>query len=230
MWRTIRRREMKPATGAGVAAAPGRIEVDAVTVVPARQRAGARLRPGLPGARPAAERSWPTRGERRRTSRRSSAAPTVRPPARAATSSSRTGTPRVLGTLTNATPPTSPTRSRPRTRAAAGLGELPFDERAAVFLRAADLLAGPWREKHRRRDHARPVQDRVPGRDRRALRADRLLAVQRRLRPADPGASSRSARRACGTASTTARWRASSTRSPRSTSPRSPATCRPRRR
>ena len=37
-----------------------------------------------------------------------------------------------------------------------------------------------------RRHHARPVQDRVPGRDRRGLRADRLLAVQRPLRPADP--------------------------------------------
>ena len=37
-----------------------------------------------------------------------------------------------------------------------------------------------------RGDDARPVQDRVPGRDRRGLRADRLLAVQRPLRPADP--------------------------------------------
>jgi 1-pyrroline-5-carboxylate dehydrogenase len=32
-------------------------------------------------------------------------------------------------------------------RAAAGWRDLPFDERAAVFLRAADLLAGPWRER-----------------------------------------------------------------------------------
>lgn len=32
-------------------------------------------------------------------------------------------------------------------RAAAGWRELPFDERAAVFLRAAELLAGPWRER-----------------------------------------------------------------------------------
>ena len=37
-----------------------------------------------------------------------------------------------------------------------------------------------------RRHHARPVEDRVPGRDRRRLRADRLLAVQRPLRQADP--------------------------------------------
>ena len=38
-----------------------------------------------------------------------------------------------------------------------------------------------------RGDHARPVQVRLPGRDRRGVRADRLLAVQRRLRPSDPG-------------------------------------------
>ncbi len=31
--------------------------------------------------------------------------------------------------------------------AAPGWRELPFDERAAVFLRAADLLAGPWRDQ-----------------------------------------------------------------------------------
>ena len=30
--------------------------------------------------------------------------------------------------------------------AAAGWQELSFDDRAAVFLKAADLLAGPWRQ------------------------------------------------------------------------------------
>ena len=35
-----------------------------------------------------------------------------------------------------------------------------------------------------RRDHARPVQDRLPGRDRRRVRADRLLALQRQLHAA----------------------------------------------
>ena len=55
---------------------------------------------------------------------------------------------------------------------------------------------------------------RLPGRDRRRLRADRLLADQRPLRPADPRASSRrSTPRASGTAPTTGRSRASSTRS-----------------
>ena len=82
-----------------------------------------------------------------------------------------------------------------------------------------------------RRHHARPVEDRVPGRDRRGLRADRLLALQRRTSPGRSSPSSRSSSaRASGTAPTTGRSRASSTRSRRSTSPRSPATCRPRRR
>ena len=110
--------------------------------------------------------------------------------------------------------------------AAPGWRAMSFDDRAAIFLKAADLLAGPWRQRAQRRHHARPVQDRLPGRDRRRLRADRLLAVQRPLRPADPRPSSRSpTARASGTAPTTARSRASSTRSRRSTSPRSPATC-----
>ncbi len=80
-----------------------------------------------------------------------------------------------------------------------------------------------------RGDRAGPVQDGLPGRDRQRLRADRLLALQRALRAADPGraADPRTAP-ASGTAPTTARSRASSTRSRRSTSPRSPATCRPR--
>ena len=82
-----------------------------------------------------------------------------------------------------------------------------------------------------RRHDARPVQDRLPGRDRQRLRADRLLALQRPLRQADPHRpADREQPRASGTAPTTARSRASSTRSRRSTSPRSPATCRPRRR
>ena len=59
--------------------------------------------------------------------------------------------------------------------------ELPWEARAAVFLRAAELLTGPWRDTAERGHHAGPVQDRVPGRDRRSLRAGRLLALQRLL-------------------------------------------------
>ena len=32
-------------------------------------------------------------------------------------------------------------------------------DRAAIFLKAADLLAGPWRADAQRRDDARPVED-----------------------------------------------------------------------
>ena len=76
-------------------------------------------------------------------------------------------------------------------QAAPGWRALSFDDRAAVFLKAADLLAGPWRATAERRHHARPVQDAVPGRDRRGLRADRLLALQRALRPEDPRRAAR---------------------------------------
>ena len=74
------------------------------------------------------------------------------------------------------------------------------------------------------------AQDGVPVGDRRGVRADRLLALQRRLRAGALPASSRSTAPACGISSSTGRSRASSTRSRRSTSPRSAATCRRRRR
>ena len=72
-----------------------------------------------------------------------------------------------------------------------------------------------------RRDDARPEQDRAPGRDRRRLRADRLLALQRALHAADLRRAAELVAPGCGTASTTARSRASSSRSRRSTSRRS---------
>ena len=62
----------------------------------------------------------------------------------------------------------------------------PFDERAAVFLRAADLLAGPWREKLAAATMLGQSKTAYRSRDRHAVRTDRLLAVQRRC-PADPG-------------------------------------------
>ena len=143
------------------------------------------------------------------------------------TSSSRTTTPRARHVRPTPPPTTSRPRSTRRRGRAPAWRALPFDERAAIFLRAADLLAGPWRADAERRHDARPVQVRAAGRDRRRLRADRLPALQRALRPADPRRAAGARRRACGTGWTTARWRASSTRSRRSTSPPSPATCRP---
>ena len=65
-----------------------------------------------------------------------------------------------------------------------------FEDRAAVFLKAADLLGHDVSAADQRRDHARPEQDRVSGRDRQRLRADRLPPLQRPLRRADlPGAA-----------------------------------------
>ncbi|MGB8502003.1 L-glutamate gamma-semialdehyde dehydrogenase [Mycobacterium sp.] len=52
-----------------------------------------------------------------------------------------------LGTLTNATHADAFDAMEAALAAKAQWAATPFDERAAVFLRAADLLAGPWREK-----------------------------------------------------------------------------------
>jgi 1-pyrroline-5-carboxylate dehydrogenase len=52
-----------------------------------------------------------------------------------------------LGTLTNAEHADAAAAIEAAMAAKADWEATPFDERAAVFLRAADLLAGPWREK-----------------------------------------------------------------------------------
>lgn len=52
-----------------------------------------------------------------------------------------------LGTLTNATHHDAEAAIKAATAAKAAWAATPFDDRAAIFLRAADLLAGPWREK-----------------------------------------------------------------------------------
>ncbi|KZS80181.1 L-glutamate gamma-semialdehyde dehydrogenase [Mycobacterium persicum] len=52
-----------------------------------------------------------------------------------------------LGTLTNADHADAAAAIAAAMAAKTDWAAMPFDERAAVFLRAADLLAGPWREK-----------------------------------------------------------------------------------
>lgn len=52
-----------------------------------------------------------------------------------------------LGTLTNADHAGAAAAVEAAVAAKGAWAATPFDERAAVFLRAADLLAGPWREK-----------------------------------------------------------------------------------
>ncbi len=51
-----------------------------------------------------------------------------------------------LGTLTNADHDDAAAAIEAAVAARARWAAMPFDERAAIFLRAADLLAGPWRE------------------------------------------------------------------------------------
>lgn len=104
---------------------------------------------------------------------------------------------------------------------------LPYSERAAVFLRAAELLAGPWRDTLNAAT--------ILGQSKSCYQAEIDAACElidflrfnvyfgERLLAEQPESSPGS-----GTGSTTGRSRASSTRSPRSTSPRSPATCRRR--
>src|SRR6476619_4865402 len=52
-----------------------------------------------------------------------------------------------LGTFTNAEHSDASAAIEAAIAAKAAWEATPFDERAAVFLRAADLMAGPWREK-----------------------------------------------------------------------------------
>src|SRR5256714_7868618 len=52
----------------------------------------------------------------------------------------------VLGIAPNATNADAVAAVTAAKQAGPGWGELPFEERAAIFLRAAELLAGPWRD------------------------------------------------------------------------------------
>lgn len=134
----------------------------------------------------------------------------------------------VLGTGANATEQDAQDAVDAALAAAPAWRALSFDDRAAIILRAAELLSGPWRETL--------AASTMLGQSKTAQQAEidtpcelidfwrfnvhyarQILAEQPRPTP-----------RACGTAWTTARWRASSTRSRRSTSRPSPPTCRPR--
>ena len=72
---------------------------------------------------------------------------------------------------------------------------MPFDERAAVFLRAADLLAGPWREKIAAATMLGQSKTAIQAEIDAACELDRLLALQRGVRARRSWPSSRSARR-----------------------------------
>ncbi len=53
----------------------------------------------------------------------------------------------VLGTLKSATQADAQRAIDAATQAAPGWRAMPFDERAAILLKAAELLAGPWRQR-----------------------------------------------------------------------------------
>ena len=80
-------------------------------------------------------------------------------------------------------------RPRPAWRA------LSFDDRAAVFLRAADLLAGPVARDAERRDHARPVaRPRYQAEIDAACELIDFWRFNVALRPPDPGRAAASPR------------------------------------
>lgn len=133
-----------------------------------------------------------------------------------------------IGTYANATQADAQDAIDAALAAAPAWRAMSFDDRAAIILRAAELLSGPWRETL--------AASTMLGQSKTAQQAEidcpcelvdfwrfnvkyarDLLAEQPRRTP-----------RASGTASTTARSKASSTRSRPSTSPPSRATCRPR--
>ena len=137
---------------------------------------------------------------------------------------------RVLATLRLATQDDARAAVDAARAAAPGWRELSFDDRAAIFLKAAELLAGPWRQVLNAAT--------MLGQSKTVHQAEIDSACElidfwrfnvhfaRQVLAEQPMANARGS----GTAPTTGRWRGSSTRSRRSTSPRSPATCRPRRR
>ncbi|BCI86394.1 hypothetical protein NIIDMKKI_16000 [Mycobacterium kansasii] len=133
-----------------------------------------------------------------------------------------------LGTLTNADHADAAAAIAAAMAAKNAWAALPFDERAAVFLRAADLLAGPWREKI--------VAATMLGQSKSVYQAEidapcelvdfwRFnVAFARQILAQQPISGPGS-----GTAPITVRWTASSMRSRRSTSPPSRVICPPRR-
>ena len=136
----------------------------------------------------------PERARAARRARRSSAAGTSTSPRSSAGSASRRRTPSPWSSRTRtrtssrasraAAPPRSSARSPQRTRRTREWSNASWQERAGVFLRAAELLAGPWRARLNAATMLGQSKTRAPGGDRRGLRADRLLALQRRLRGA----------------------------------------------
>ena len=88
----------------------------------------------------------------------------------------------------------------------------PWEERAAVLLRAAELLAGPWRATLNAATMLGQSKIGPPGRDRRGLRAHRLLALQPDLHDPHLRGAADLLAGVSGTGWSTGRSRASSSR------------------
>ena len=85
----------------------------------------------------------------------------------------------------------------------------PWEERAAVFLRAAELLAGPWRDTLNAATMLGQSKTAHQAEIDAACETDRLPALQRRVHGADLRGAAGVAARACGTGWSTGRSRAS---------------------
>ena len=92
---------------------------------------------------------------------------------------------KVLGTTRNATK-AEPGRRRRRQGRRPGVARAVLRRPRRHPAQGRRAALRPVARAAQRGDDARPEQDRLPGRDRRRLRAHRLLALQRPLRPADP--------------------------------------------
>ena len=166
--------------------------MDAVTRVPApRNEPVLNYAPG--SAERAALRGAADRARRRaaRADRRRSAASSGWPAASASTSSSRTGTPPSSARRRTPRTPTPRTRSAAAAEAAPGVAGAVLRRPRRGLPQGRRPAGRPVAADAERRHDARPEQDRLPGRDRRGLRADRLLALQRALRPRRSWPSSR---------------------------------------
>ena len=134
----------------------------------------------------------------------------------------------VLGQLGNATDADVAAAIDAARAAAPAWRALSFDDRAAIFLKAADLLAGPWRATLNAAtmlgQSKSPYQAEIDA----ACELIDFLRFNVQLRPADPGRAAAVRARASWNRMEYRPLEGFVSRSPRSTSPRSPATCRPR--
>ena len=111
------------------------------------QRDRARLRPREPRSGPRSRWRSSSSARRGTSCRTPSAAPGDRQRARGSRCGSRTPTARCSACLRNATAGRCRAAVDAAKAAAPAWRDLSFDDRAAILLKAADLLAGPWRAR-----------------------------------------------------------------------------------